>query len=106
MNLEVLKREFATTERLRYLVDNEWRTSKTAKQMPMMDPSTGKLIAEAPCRTQEEVDSDVAARARSASIGLAAATRRAPATRKAIRPSKVSRQSGPRRVRRDPFAPA
>ncbi len=31
MNLEVLKHKFATTERLRYLVDNEWRTSKTAK---------------------------------------------------------------------------
>ena len=64
MNLEVLKHKFATTERLRYLVDNEWRTSKTAKYMPVMDPSTGKQIAEAPCCTQEEVDSAVAAAAR------------------------------------------
>ena len=64
MNLEILKHKFATTERLRYLVDNEWRTSKTGKYMPVMDPSTGKQIAEAPCCTQEEVDSAVAAAAR------------------------------------------
>ena len=64
VNLEILKHKFATTERLRYLVDNEWRTSKTAKYMPVMDPSTGKQIAEAPCCTQEEVDSAVAAAAR------------------------------------------
>ena len=64
MNLEVLKHQAVKTERLRYLVDNEWRTSKTAKYMPVMDPSTGKQIAEAPCCTQEEVDSAVAAAAR------------------------------------------
>jgi hypothetical protein len=29
MNLELLKHKFATTERLRYLVDNEWRTSRS-----------------------------------------------------------------------------
>ena len=51
MNLEVLKHKFATTERLRYLVDNEWRTSKTAKYMPVMNPITGEQIAEAPCCT-------------------------------------------------------
>ncbi len=64
MNLEVLKHQAVKTERLRYLVDNEWRTSKTAKYMPVMDPSTGTQIAEAPCCTQEEVDSAVAAAAR------------------------------------------
>jgi malonate-semialdehyde dehydrogenase (acetylating)/methylmalonate-semialdehyde dehydrogenase len=32
--------------------------------MPVMDPSTGKQIAEAPCCTQEEVYSAVAAAAR------------------------------------------
>jgi malonate-semialdehyde dehydrogenase (acetylating)/methylmalonate-semialdehyde dehydrogenase len=64
MNLELLKHKFTATERLRYLVDNEWRPSKTAKYMPVMDPSTGKQIAEAPCCTQEEVDSAVAAAAR------------------------------------------
>ena len=64
MNLELLKHNYTATERLRYLVDNEWRVSKTAKHMPVMDPSTGKQIAEAPCCTQEEVDSAVAAAAR------------------------------------------
>ena len=47
MNLELLKHKFVATERLRYLVDNEWRVSKTAKYMPVMDPSTGKQIADA-----------------------------------------------------------
>ncbi len=64
MNMEVLKHQFGKVERLRYLVDNEWRVSKTTKYMPVMDPSTGKQIAEAPCCTQEEVDSAVAAAAR------------------------------------------
>ena len=54
----------ARLERLRYLVDNEWRESKTAKYMPVMNPSTGQQIAEAPCCTQDEVDSAVAAAAR------------------------------------------
>ena len=48
MNMEVLKHQFTKIERLKYLVDNEWRESKTAKFMPVMDPSTGKQIAEAP----------------------------------------------------------
>ena len=63
MNMEVLKHQFTKIERLKYLVDNEWRESKTAKFMSVMDPSTGKQIAEAPCCTQEEVDSAVAAAA-------------------------------------------
>jgi malonate-semialdehyde dehydrogenase (acetylating)/methylmalonate-semialdehyde dehydrogenase len=50
--------------RLRYCVDNEWRESRTAKFMPVMNPSTGEQIAEAPCCTQEEVDAAVAAAAR------------------------------------------
>ncbi|MBS1167569.1 MAG: methylmalonate-semialdehyde dehydrogenase [Proteobacteria bacterium] len=64
MNMEILKHQFGKIERLRYLVDNEWRVSKTTKYMPVMDPSTGKQIAEAPCCTQDEVDSAVAAAAR------------------------------------------
>ena len=64
MNLEVLKHQAVKTERLRYLVDNEWRPSKTGKHMPVMDPSTGRQIAEAPCCTQDEVDSAVEAAAR------------------------------------------
>ena len=54
----------ARLQRLRYLVDNEWRESKTGTYMPVMNPSTGEQIAEAPCCTQEEVDSAVAAAAR------------------------------------------
>mgnify|MGYP000853822836 CR=1 FL=1 len=54
----------ATLKRLRYLVDNEWRESRTGTYMPVMNPSTGEQIAEAPCCTQEEVDSAVAAAAR------------------------------------------
>ncbi|HVO18398.1 MAG TPA: CoA-acylating methylmalonate-semialdehyde dehydrogenase [Anaeromyxobacter sp.] len=50
--------------RLRYCVDNEWRESRTGKYMPVMNPSTGQQIAEAPCCTQEEVNSAVAAAAR------------------------------------------
>lgn len=50
--------------RLRYCVDNEWRESKTGKFMPVMNPSTGEQIAEAPCCTQDEVDAAVAAAAR------------------------------------------
>lgn len=64
MNMEILKHQFGKVERLRYLVDNEWRVSKTSKYMPVMDPSTGKQIAEAPCCTQDEVDSAVEAAAR------------------------------------------
>ena len=65
MNLQLLKHgAAAATERLTYLVDNEWRPSKTAKYMPVMDPSMGKQIAEAPCCTQDEVDGAVAAAAR------------------------------------------
>ena len=45
----MLKHQAVKTERLRYLVDNEWRTSKTAKYMPVMNPSTGEQIAETPC---------------------------------------------------------
>lgn len=52
------------SRRLRYCVDNEWRESRTAKFMPVMNPSTGEQIAEAPCCTQEEVDAAVAAAAR------------------------------------------
>lgn len=46
-------------KRLKFCVDNEWRESKTKKYMPVMNPSTGQLIAEAPCCTQDEVDAAV-----------------------------------------------
>ena len=50
-------------KRLKYCVNNEWRDSATTKYMPVMDPSAGKQIAEAPCCTQAEVDSAVDAAA-------------------------------------------
>nr|WP_321444156.1 CoA-acylating methylmalonate-semialdehyde dehydrogenase [uncultured Cohaesibacter sp.] len=46
-------------KRLKFCVDNEWRESKTEKYMPVMNPSTGQLIAQAPCCTQDEVDAAV-----------------------------------------------
>ena len=54
----------ASLKRLRYLIDNEWRESTTGKYMPVMNPSTGEQIAEAPCCTQEEVDAAVEAAAK------------------------------------------
>nr|WP_321980874.1 CoA-acylating methylmalonate-semialdehyde dehydrogenase [uncultured Cohaesibacter sp.] len=50
-------------KRLKYCVNNEWRESKTAKYMPIMNPSLGIQIAEAPCCTQAEVDEAVEAAA-------------------------------------------
>ncbi len=43
------------TKRLKYCVNGEWRVSKTEKYMPVTDSSTGKVVAEAPCCTEEEV---------------------------------------------------
>ena len=63
MNVQGHKEQGASIKRLRYCVNNEWRESKTAKYMPVMNPSTGEQIAEAPCCTQEEVDSAVEAAA-------------------------------------------
>lgn len=48
-------------QKLKYLVDGEWRESATDKYMPVYDPSTGEQIAETPCCTSEEVDSAVEA---------------------------------------------
>jgi len=48
-------------QKLKYCVDNEFKVSKTAKYMPITDSSTGKVIAETPCCTQEEVVEAIAA---------------------------------------------
>lgn len=45
--------------RLKYCVDGEWAESKTTRYMPVTDSSTGKLIAEAPACTAEEVGAAV-----------------------------------------------
>jgi len=52
-----------SVERLKFCINNQWRGSKTDKYMPVRDPSTGKVIAETPCCTQDEVDEAVAAAA-------------------------------------------
>ena len=50
-------------KRLKFCINNEWIQSSTAKYMPVMNPSLGVQIAEAPCCTQAEVDAAVAAAA-------------------------------------------
>lgn len=45
--------------RLKYCVDGEWAESKATRYMPVTDSSTGKLIAEAPACTAEEVGAAV-----------------------------------------------
>ncbi len=51
-------------DRLLYCAGGEWKVSKTAKYMPCFDPSTGAVIAQAPCCTAEEVEEAVAAAAK------------------------------------------
>lgn len=53
----------AYIKRLKYCINNEWLESATAKYMPVMNPSLGVQIAEAPCCTQSEVDAAVKAAA-------------------------------------------
>ena len=53
----------ASIKRLKYCINNEWLESATAKYMPVMNPSLGEQIAEAPCCTQSEVDAAVKAAA-------------------------------------------
>lgn len=50
-------------KRLKFCINNEWIQSSTATYMPVMNPSLGVQIAEAPCCTQAEVDAAVAAAA-------------------------------------------
>lgn len=51
-------------DKLLYCAGGEWKVSKTAKYMPCFDPSTGAVIAQAPCCTAEEVEEAVAAAAK------------------------------------------
>ena len=46
---------------LKYCVGGKWLESKTEKFMDCYNPSTGEIIAKAPCCTQEEVESAIAA---------------------------------------------
>jgi malonate-semialdehyde dehydrogenase (acetylating)/methylmalonate-semialdehyde dehydrogenase len=54
----------SSIERLKYCVDGKWLETKSGKYMPVMNPSTGEQIAEAPCCTAAEVDAAVAAASR------------------------------------------
>ena len=47
-------------KRLRYCLDNEWRETSSGQYTPVMNPSTGEQIAEAPVCTKEEVHAAVA----------------------------------------------
>lgn len=42
--------------RMKYCVNGEWKESKTSKWLPVSDSSTGELIAEVPCCTQDELE--------------------------------------------------
>lgn len=45
--------------RLRYFVNNEWKESQASEVFSLYNPSTGTLIAEAPCCTPSEIDEAV-----------------------------------------------
>jgi malonate-semialdehyde dehydrogenase (acetylating)/methylmalonate-semialdehyde dehydrogenase len=48
-----------TYERKKYCVNGQWLESKTDKWMPVTDSSTGKIICEVPCCTQDEVEAAI-----------------------------------------------
>ena len=47
--------------KLKFCVNGEWKESKTEKYMDCFNPSTGEVIAKAPCCTKEEVESAIEA---------------------------------------------
>ena len=50
-----------TVPRLKYFVDGQWRVSQTERYMDVYNPSTGEVMAQAPCCTEQEVLDAVAA---------------------------------------------
>ena len=48
-------------KRLKFCVNNKWHESKTEKYTPVMNPSTGQQIAEAPVCTADEVEAAIQA---------------------------------------------
>ena len=50
-----------TPKILKYSVNGEWKESKTEKYMDCFNPSTGEVIAKAPCCTKDEVEAAIAA---------------------------------------------
>lgn len=47
--------------KLKCFINGEWIDSKTSKYMQVFNPSTGEVIAQAPCCTQEEVEAAIEA---------------------------------------------
>ena len=48
-------------KKLKYCVNNEWKESMSGRYSPVMNPSTGEQIAEAPICTKAEVEAAVTA---------------------------------------------
>ncbi len=48
-------------KKLQYFSNGEWCTSKTAKYMDCYNPSTGEVMAQAPCCTKDEVEKTIEA---------------------------------------------
>jgi len=48
-------------KKLKFFSNGKWLESKAFKYMPVYNPSTGEVQAEAPCCTQEEVEEAIAA---------------------------------------------
>ncbi len=49
--------------KLKYSAGGKWKESKTEKYMDCYNPSTGEIVAQAPCCTEEEVEEAIAAAA-------------------------------------------
>ncbi len=50
-----------TVKKLKYFCGGQWLESKTQKYMDIYNPSTGKVIAQTPCCTADEVNDAIAA---------------------------------------------
>ena len=51
--------EDSVPKRLRFCVDGQWRESNSGRYMPVYNPSIGKVMAETPCCTVQEVEEAV-----------------------------------------------
>jgi len=57
----IMEKNMTTVPRLKYFVDGQWRVSQTERYMDVYNPSTGEVMAQAPCCTEQEVLDAVAA---------------------------------------------
>jgi malonate-semialdehyde dehydrogenase (acetylating)/methylmalonate-semialdehyde dehydrogenase len=48
-------------KRLKFCVNGEWRETSSGRYMPVYNPSLGKVMAETPCCTPQEVEDAVRA---------------------------------------------